>query len=162
MMVKITILNDDRNNNCNLDSEHGFSLYMEVNDNKLLMDAGQSDIYLKNASKLGINLDDVDAFMLSHGHYDHGNGLKYYNKKVKMIMHPNCISSRTSKRSGNYAGINQSVEELNEKFDLVMTKDTYKVCDNVYFLGEIDRNTEFEAKEFPTTNTCKFQSCFYT
>ena len=79
-MIRIIVLNDNRCNNKNLDYEHGLSLLIEDNNRKVLFDTGQTDIYLQNASKLGMNLDDIDTIILSHGDYDHGNGLKYFNK----------------------------------------------------------------------------------
>ena len=55
-----------------LESEHGLSLYIEANGQKILFDLGASDLFLKNAEKLEINLCEVDTVIISHGHYDHG------------------------------------------------------------------------------------------
>ena len=148
-MVKITVLNDDRNDNCDLESEHGFSIHVNVDNKSFLMDVGQSEIFMNNANKLGINLDEVKAILLSHGHYDHGNGLKYFNRHIKLVMHPDCTLNRISKRSGSYGGLNLSLEELNDRFELVVTKDICEVFDGVYFLGEIERSNDYEAKSFP-------------
>lgn len=148
-MIKITVLNDNRNDKCELENEHGFSIYIEVDKYKLLLDSGQSDIFVKNADKLDIDLDKLDAIILSHGHYDHGNGLKYIRKKTKLIMHPLCVSNRVSKRTGNYGGINQSLEELEEKFELIQSVDSYEIFDDIYFLGQIERKNDYEAKTFP-------------
>ena len=118
-MVRIVVLNDNRKNNPQLENEHGLSLYIEVDGYKILLDAGQTDIFKKNAKKLGVNLDDLDTIVLSHGHYDHGNGLKHIDKKIPLICCPGCDCYRVSKRTGNYGGLNQKVEELSEKFDLI-------------------------------------------
>ncbi len=67
---------------------HGLSLYIEYNGKSILFDAGQTDIFMRNAKKLGINLDNLDAIVLSHGDYDYGNGLKYLDSKTKLICHP--------------------------------------------------------------------------
>ena len=62
-------------------AEHGLSLYMEYNGQKILFDMGQTDLFLENAGKLGIDLSDVDIAVLSHGHYDHGGGLAEFLKR---------------------------------------------------------------------------------
>jgi 7,8-dihydropterin-6-yl-methyl-4-(beta-D-ribofuranosyl)aminobenzene 5'-phosphate synthase len=58
-----------------LRGEHGLSLHIESDYYSLLFDSGSSDAYIKNASFLGIDLSNLDAVVLSHGHYDHGGGL---------------------------------------------------------------------------------------
>ena len=90
-MVKIYVLNDNRCSNNKFENEHGMSLYIECDNKKVLFDAGQTDIFIKNAQKFNINLNDVDAIVLSHGDYDHGNGLKYLNIKAKLICHPDYV-----------------------------------------------------------------------
>ncbi len=147
----IVVLNDNRKNNPQLENEHGLSLYIEVDGYKILLDAGQTDIFKKNAKKLGVNLDDLDTIVLSHGHYDHGNGLKHIDKKIPLICCPGCDCYRVSKRTGNYGGLNQKIEELSEKFDLIQTTEPYKITENIFFLGQIERKTDFETKSFPMT-----------
>ena len=73
-MVITTLL---ENTSCreDLSCEHGLSLYIEACGKRILFDAGQSDLFARNAQALGIDLGEVDAAVLSHGHYDHGGGL---------------------------------------------------------------------------------------
>lgn len=56
---------------------HGLSFYVETaGGHKILMDAGPSGpLLLENAEKLGVDLKAVDTAFLSHGHYDHSDGL---------------------------------------------------------------------------------------
>ncbi len=143
-MIKIVVLNDNRCSNNEFECEHGISLYIEYNGKKLLFDAGQTDIFIRNAKKLDVDLDELDAIILSHGDYDHGNGLKYLSKKVKLICHPDYVLTRISKRTGNNNGLNQSREELMKNFDLIETRDPYYVDNGIIFLGEIERNNDFE------------------
>ena len=58
--------------------EHGLSLYIEANGQRILFDAGQTGAFADNAEKMGIDLSQVDICILSHGHYDHGGGLKRF------------------------------------------------------------------------------------
>ena len=54
---------------------HGLGLYMETDGLKLLFDNGPDDSFVENAALLGIDLTEVDLYVLSHAHYDHGGGL---------------------------------------------------------------------------------------
>ena len=59
-------------------SEHGLSLLVETASRRILFDMGQTDLFARNASALGIDLMTVDTAVLSHGHYDHGGGLSAF------------------------------------------------------------------------------------
>lgn len=76
--MKIVSLVENTTANENLTCEHGLSLYIEANNQKILFDMGQTDLFAENAKKLGLDLSQVDMAILSHGHYDHGGGLKKF------------------------------------------------------------------------------------
>lgn len=48
---------------------------MEHDDRRILFDCGCNDAFWRNARTMGIELARCDAFVLSHGHFDHGGGL---------------------------------------------------------------------------------------
>lgn len=76
-----------------LKGEWGLSIYIEYHDRKLLLDTGSSGLFLENASQLGISPKDIDYAVLSHAHYDHGNGMKDFfreNKKAKFYLRESC------------------------------------------------------------------------
>ncbi|MDR1418464.1 MAG: MBL fold metallo-hydrolase [Endomicrobium sp.] len=73
--MKVVFLADNRKGDNKCEREHGLSMLIEVAGKKILFDAGASNLYLRNAEKLGIDLSQIDYIALSHGHFDHGDGL---------------------------------------------------------------------------------------
>lgn len=57
---------------------HGLCFYIETKNHKILFDMGPDERFLDNAAKLGVDISKVDTAVLSHGHYDHGGGLKAF------------------------------------------------------------------------------------
>lgn len=83
--MKIITLIENQVNSPALTGELGLSLYIETDDKKILFDTGQTGLFLQNAQKLGIAISEIDALILSHGHYDHTGGLYPFleaNKKA--------------------------------------------------------------------------------
>lgn len=76
--MKITALTENISENSSICSEHGLSLFIEKENLKILFDMGQTDIFYKNATTLGIDLKAANIAILSHGHYDHGGGLEKF------------------------------------------------------------------------------------
>jgi len=78
--MRITALAENESHFENLVSEHGLSLYIETKKHQLLFDTGQGSLFAENAVKLGVDLTQIDLCILSHGHYDHGGGLRTFLK----------------------------------------------------------------------------------
>ena len=76
--MKITALTENTSVREDLGSEHGLSLFIETAETALLFDMGQSALFAENARKLGIDLREAEMAVLSHGHYDHGGGLRTF------------------------------------------------------------------------------------
>jgi len=141
--MRLLVLNDDLSGR-DFPGEHGFSVLVEA-DKKVLFDTGHSDLFIKNAERLGVSLDDVDSVVLSHGHWDHGNGLKFV-KNRRLVCHPDCFSKRYLKKDGAYVGLEMPLEEAKNNFELVLTKKPYPVSEAIIFLGEVPRTNDFEGK----------------
>ena len=76
--MKISVLVENTSDK-GLNVEHGLSLYIELaNGCCILFDAGQSELFLENARLMGCDVGAVDYAVLSHGHYDHGGGLRTF------------------------------------------------------------------------------------
>ncbi len=74
MIIKRLIDNDM--NDDKLISEHGYSVYVEHDNKKILFDTGQTGAFIDNAKILNVDLENIDILVLSHGHYDHSGGVK--------------------------------------------------------------------------------------
>ncbi|MDX9930818.1 MAG: MBL fold metallo-hydrolase [Bacteroidales bacterium] len=142
--MKILVLTE--NNAGQLTSaEHGLSYLIETDGKRILFDTGQSDLFLKNAAIMGVSLEGIDMIVLSHGHYDHGNGLEYLNGGT-LLCHPGSFIRRYRKSDHSYIGLKNSREELARKFKLITSREPLRISESIVFAGEIPRTSPFESK----------------
>ncbi|NOU61157.1 MBL fold metallo-hydrolase [Marinifilum caeruleilacunae] len=144
--MKIKVLVDNTATD-GFESVHGFSLIVEA-DEKILFDFGPNSLFLENANRLGEDFSDIKTLVLSHGHWDHGDGLEHIRGK-KLILHPNCFARRYRKRNRTNVGLSKSKEELSELFDLQESSKPLWISKQIVFLGEIPRRNDFESKVSP-------------
>lgn len=139
MNTKITVIVDNiSNDELNLAGEWGLSLLVEYNDRKILLDAGGSSLFLKNLKGLGFEINNIDYGVLSHSHYDHGNGIPYFfenNLKAKFYLRDaaadRCYHRRKIFRV--YIGIPKNLlRKYSDRIELV--SGDYKLMDGVYLI----------------------------
>jgi 7,8-dihydropterin-6-yl-methyl-4-(beta-D-ribofuranosyl)aminobenzene 5'-phosphate synthase len=102
--MKVTTLFENRTISSEYISKHGLSLYIETSNHKILFDTGVDDSFIYNAFKLGVNLEEVDIAIISHGHYDHGGGLEGFlkiNSKAKIYIGKNAFDKHIKMIEGN-------------------------------------------------------------
>ncbi|NLP44308.1 MAG: MBL fold metallo-hydrolase [Peptococcaceae bacterium] len=107
-------------------SEHGLCLYLETRKHKLLFDLGASYLFAENAHVLGLDLSEIDTVVISHGHYDHGGGLKAFlnlNTKAKIYVN--------RKAFGKYYALSPDGKKTNIGLDESLLQ-----SDRLIFTGE--------------------------
>jgi len=94
--MKITVLLENSSCREDLHAKHGLSLWIETGDQRILFDMGPDDSFARNADRLGIDLGTADLAILSHGHYDHGDGIPCFigrNDQAPIYAHPDVFGS---------------------------------------------------------------------
>lgn len=153
--MKLTVLVD---NNTIIDryflGEPGVSYFIQDGDYNILFDTGYSNIFIKNAYKMNIDINNINSIVISHSHNDHTWGLSYLIKhysesekynKPKLIAHTMAFLNKWDSDSKDIGSM-VSEEKLSRHFDIALTKDPMWLTDKVVFLGEIDRKNDFENK----------------
>ncbi|MBO7594090.1 MAG: MBL fold metallo-hydrolase [Salinivirgaceae bacterium] len=140
--LKISILSDkSASSRCR--AEHGLSFVVEA-DRRILFDTGASDLFMENARIMGVDIDNIETVVLSHGHYDHGNGMRYLCGKT-IVAHPGIFAQRISGASGRNISIEAAradIEAHGNRF--VLTREPLWLSKQIVFLGEIPRAVPFE------------------
>lgn len=172
--VKITIIMDNTvdvfmngneivhrfNLNCEFPpiAEHGFSAMIQVKSGdkqgNILLDAGIStNGILHNIDSLGVNVSDIQAVVLSHGHSDHTMGLpalieRLGKDKIPLIAHPDAFLDKKIIMPDGYE-LNISPAKLTSSQEEKITpikkvEPSLLVEDMILVSGEIPRATDFE------------------
>jgi 7,8-dihydropterin-6-yl-methyl-4-(beta-D-ribofuranosyl)aminobenzene 5'-phosphate synthase len=153
MSLQVTILVDnfvDRGEG--LLAEHGLSLLVVGKDSRMLLDTGQTDVYLRNASRLGVDLSDVRTVVLSHGHYDHGGGLAAltnHPEKLDVYLHPAAFAAKYARCPGSaedrHVGLRYDADTLTRLGATVHAEaGAQELTPGIFITGEIPRATPFE------------------
>ncbi len=145
--MKISVLAENTASCENYGCEHGLSLYIQTDAENILFDMGQTDLFLKNAQKLGIDLASVDFAVLSHGHYDHGGGIKTFleiNKTAKVFVSRNVFGDYYN-GSEKYIGLDKSLIK-NDR--IVLVDDEYNLTENISLLSCNGKTRPFLTQSF--------------
>mgnify|MGYP003402726193 FL=1 len=151
--MKITVLTENtisKNaeiSKLHLQGEHGLSIFIQTQNKNILFDMGQTNLFAKNASLLGINLQTVDFAILSHGHYDHGGlssplpatlkneyfgieAFAHINQKAPIFINSNAFSQNYN-ASKKYIGLNQELlkSKIAERF--IFVQDEKEITQNI-------------------------------
>ena len=94
--------------------EWGLSILVNADSRKILLDTGASGLFAENAEHLGIDLDSVDAGVLSHAHYDHADGLDTFfslNRNASFLVREGTCENCFGIKEGalRYIGIQSGI-----------------------------------------------------
>ena len=143
--MKWTVLSDNRSNDSRLSTEHGLSILLQTERHKILLDTGVSDVFMRNAELLNIDLSDVDYVFISHGHRDHAGGLRYFvehyqqgkaQTEFKVIVSPNAMSGQFFSKRGYLHNITTKWPEIHEE-RLLKINHTCEITDNIRVIAHI-------------------------
>ena len=135
--MRATVLVDNIKG-CGLKGEWGLCVYIEYEDKVVLLDTGASDLFVRNAKKLGLDLEKVDFAVLSHAHFDHADGMRPFfeiNKKAPFYLQKgteeNCYEKIWLYRK--YIGIPRGIlREAGER--IRFTEGKFQICPGVWLL----------------------------
>ena len=86
--------------------------------------------------------------VLSHGHWDHTDGLPALAEmgiRPPVLAHPDVFADR-HKATGEYNGAGVGRQWVADTFGLTESRDPVELAPDVWFLGEVPRNNDFEAR----------------
>jgi 7,8-dihydropterin-6-yl-methyl-4-(beta-D-ribofuranosyl)aminobenzene 5'-phosphate synthase len=132
--------------------EHGLSFLVKAGGKQILFDTGQSDLLFDNAKILNVDLEKVDAVVISHGHYDHTGGLEAFfriNDQAPVWLKPGALEQKLSKSTGEarYIGIDKAISrDYRDRFHFVT--ESFEIAPQLMIVPSIGHYYGFEQPSF--------------
>lgn len=158
--MELTVLVDNTrlSDRPDLAVERGFSLHIKTMGQQVLFDAGCGDTFCRNAKLLDINIDEIDAAVISHYHHDHANGVVHflvnnanapiYFRKCELTNY--CFKTFSFKRN---VGMDEAVLKRGQG-RLKFVDDTVEVLPNVYVVTKmVDRHDQPKGNQYLFTHS---------
>lgn len=142
---------------------HGLSCLItarsETASRTLLFDTGPDEVvFERNATRLGVPLGNVEALVLSHGHWDHGGAMPRALQMIAMsggvmpvptFMHPDMFALRATKGHDGHMRPMELVPSADvlrgNGAEVIITRDEQVLCGGAFYISdEIPRVTAFE------------------
>jgi 7,8-dihydropterin-6-yl-methyl-4-(beta-D-ribofuranosyl)aminobenzene 5'-phosphate synthase len=149
-MTTVRILCDNSIGRLDFLGEHGFAALIECTEGRFLFDTGQGLTLPHNVKAAGIDLRDLRAVVLSHGHYDHTGGLPWVLQQtgpVKVVAHPALFDRHLTRRSDVAGGSERfigcpatqaALERAGAEFEF--HPQTCELAPGVWFVAGYERN----------------------
>lgn len=159
IIVRPPLAKEGKINADTLLAEHGLSLLVTVyqgeDKHTILFDTGYTKVgVLHNMEQLGVNVDEIEAIVLSHGHMDH-TGTLYgildkISRTIPLVLHPGIFQHpRYTRRPDGAKSIwpRTVVKSDLEGKNVDIIESETPVCladDMIMVTGEVERTTPFE------------------
>jgi 7,8-dihydropterin-6-yl-methyl-4-(beta-D-ribofuranosyl)aminobenzene 5'-phosphate synthase len=149
--ICITSLVENTVHQRGLKAEHGLAFHIQFGQYHVLFDTGQSDLLLHNARLLDLDLRQLDAIVLSHGHNDHCGGLKTalsLSPACRLHLHPAAVAAKFSTNAegiARFIGMSDEAQKVvRTSAATIWTRELTEVVPGLFATGEISRQTSFE------------------
>lgn len=148
--MKVSILTDNMVYKRGFLGEHGMSLLIDAGEKRYLFDTGQSQVFLHNAAKLGVDLKDLDGVILSHGHYDHCGGMEHWQElgDVPIYIQKKAFEKKYVENSRSkelrYIGLENKGGWQEGANIQELSGGGTQIAESVYLLSEIPYTIDFE------------------
>ena len=148
---RVTVVVDNQAGD-GLTAEHGFSCWIESADLRVVFDTGQGPAFATNAARLGVALEQANAIVLSHGHYDHTGGVSAALRKAnraRVYIHPLGFEAKYWRTDGGAPRVISMPEGvasdlLERNYELSCGTGSRTIGAGAHLTGEIPRRTAFE------------------
>ena len=121
--------------------ERGLSIHANTMGKNILFDAGSSKTFCNNAALLNIDINNVDAAVISHHHHDHCNGMMHFlknNKKAPVYLRE-CDEKKYWFKAFGFkinVGINKQLLS-NASGRLIFIKEITEISSNIFIITDI-------------------------
>ncbi|HET19092.1 MAG TPA: MBL fold metallo-hydrolase [Chromatiales bacterium] len=145
--LDITVLVENQPAGRGLLGEHGLAFHLRADGRNVLFDTGQGLTLLHNADLLGLDLSELSAIVLSHGHYDHTGGLPGVLERcgtVDIFLHPEALRPKFN-RDGKDVGTSQeATAALGHARKIHATEKPTEIVPGLFVTGPVPRRNAFE------------------
>ena len=133
-------------------AEHGFSLWIDMGEHRVLFDTGNSGALLPNLDKLGLDPAALTHLVISHGHYDHTGGVQAVVESapdLQIYLHQAALQPRYSIKEDETkpirmpAGSMQALQQVPDSSIHWLTH-PISISKDLGLTGPISRQTDYE------------------
>lgn len=158
--MKLTALVDNTrlDNRPDLAVERGLSLHVNTMGRQILFDAGSGKAFCDNAALLDIEIQNVDAAVISHRHHDHCNGITHFldtNSKARVYFRE-CEETDYYFKAFCFksnVGIDKTLLDNTQK-RFTFINDTTEILPNIFVVTNIsDRYQKPKGNKYLFTNS---------